>query len=187
MPARAAVTRTSETSTRLCTLLGGVAVAVDEFVEHIFGVFGRLDGGNALVCLDAPGRVGHVALGQEGVGGDVHQAVALVRLGRFAAGGGDGLAQHFDIEIIANGLHMAVLAVPQQAARAADLQIAHRNAEAGTERRELPDGRQALSGDFGQHAVAAEGEVGVRLAGRTPDAAADLVQLGKAHAVGIFR
>ena len=81
---------------------------------------------------------------------------------------------------------MAVLAVPQQAARAADLQIAHRNAEAGTERREFPDGRQALGGDFGQHAVAAEGEVGVRLAGRTPDAAADLVQLGKAHAVGIF-
>ena len=72
---------------------------------------------------------------------------------------------------------MPVLAVPQQAARAANLQVAHRNAEAGAEGGKLPDGGKPLGGDLGQHRVAGEGKVGIGLAGRAPHAAADLVQL----------
>ena len=79
-----------------------------------------------------------------------------------------------------------VLAVSQQAAGAPDLQVTHGNAEAGPERGEFPDGRTAFGGDFGQNRIPPEGEVGIRLAGGTAHPAADLVQLGKAHAVGIL-
>ena len=51
---------------------------------------------------------------------------------------------------------MAVLALPQQVARAADLQIPHGDAEAGTEGRELPDSGEPLLGDVGQGLVPPE-------------------------------
>jgi len=79
-----------------------------------------------------------------------------------------------------------VLALPQQVARAADLQVAHRNAKAGAERRELADGRQALCRDVGEHLCRAKREVGVCLAPAAADAPANLVQLRKAHAVGVL-
>ena len=79
-----------------------------------------------------------------------------------------------------------MLAVPQKIARAANLQIAHGDAESRTEGGELPDGGQPLGGDLRQHFIPLEREIGVGLAGGTPHAAADLVQLGKPHAVGIF-
>ena len=50
-----------------------------------------------------------------------------------ALGPGDGLIQQLDVEVVAHGLHVAVLAVAQQVARAADLQVAHGDAEAGAE------------------------------------------------------
>ena len=81
---------------------------------------------------------------------------------------------------------MAVLAVAQQAAGAADLQVPHGDAHPRTEGRELPDGRQPLGRHFGEDPVPAEGEVGVCLAGRPAHPAADLVQLGQAHAVGVL-
>ena len=81
---------------------------------------------------------------------------------------------------------MAVLAVAQQTARTADLEIAHGDAEAGAEGRELPDGGKPLLGDVGQGLVPPEGEVGVGLAAGAAHPAPDLVQLGKAHPVGIL-
>ena len=81
---------------------------------------------------------------------------------------------------------MAVLAVAQEAARAAYLQIAHSDAEPGAEGGKLPDGGKPLGGDFGQHLVARKGEIRIRLAGRTPHTAAYLVELRKAHPVGIL-
>ena len=119
---------------------GRAAVAVNQLIQHVLGVGGGLDGGNPLVGLNAPGGVRDIVLRQEGVHGNVHKAVALVGRRGFAAGGGNRLPQHLDIQVIAHGLHMAVLAVAQQAARAAYLQIAHRNAETGPEGGELPDG-----------------------------------------------
>ncbi len=81
---------------------------------------------------------------------------------------------------------MAVLAVAQQTARAADLQIAHGDAEAGAEGCELPDGGKPLLGDVGEGLVPPEGEVGVGFPARAAHAAPDLVQLGKTHAVSVL-
>ena len=81
---------------------------------------------------------------------------------------------------------MAVLAVPQQTARAADLQIPHGDAEAGAESGKLPDGGKPLLGDIGQGLVPAEGEVGVGFAAGASHPPTDLVQLCQTHAVGIL-
>ena len=74
----------------------------------------------------------------------------------------------------------------QKAARAADLQIAHGDAEAGVELRKLADGAQALFGDLAQLAPAPERQVRARAPVRAAHAPAQLVQLGKAHAVGVL-
>ena len=81
---------------------------------------------------------------------------------------------------------MALLAVAQEAACAAYLQIAHGDAEPGAEGGKLPDGGKPLGGDLGQHLVARKGEIRIRLAGRTPHAAAYLVKLRQAHPVGVL-
>ena len=163
-----------------------VTVAVDELVQHVGGVLRGLDGGNALVGLDAAGAVGDVFLRDVGVHPQVHQAFALVALHRLALGAGDGLPQHLDVEVVAHGLHVAVLAVAQQAAGTADLQIAHGDAEAGTKGRELPDGGQPLLGNVREGLVPPEGEVGVGLAAAAAHPTPDLVQLSQTHAVGVL-
>ena len=133
-----------------------------------------------------PGRIRDILFGDERVHPQVHKALALVPLERFALGPGDGLIQHLDIEVIAHGLHVAVLAVAQQAARPANLQIAHGDAEAGAERRELPDGGEPFLSNVREGLVPAEREVGVGLAAGTAHAASYLVQLGQAHPVGVL-
>ena len=141
-----------------------IAVAVDQLVQHIGGVLGGLDGGDALVRLDASRGVRDEALRDVGVHRDVHKAVALVRGHRLALGGGDGLIQQLHIQVVADGLHVAVLALTQQVARAADLQIPHGDAEARAKAGELPNGGQPLVGQLAEGLVPAEGEVGVGLA-----------------------
>ena len=163
-----------------------IAVAVDEFVQHVGGVLGGLDGGDALVGLDAARAVGDVLLRDEGVHPQVHKALALVPLDRLALGPGDGLFQHFDVEVVAHGLHVAVLAVAQQAACAPDLQIPHGDAEAGAEGRELADGGKPLLGDVRQGLVPPEGEVGIGLAAGAAHTAPDLVQLCQTHPVSVL-
>src|SRR5699024_6937812 len=106
-----------------------VAVAVDQFVQDVGGVGGVLDGGDPAVGLDPAGAVGDIPLGDIGVHPQVHQALALVPQDRLAPGGGDGLVQHLHIQVVAHGLHVAVLAVAQQVARAPDLQVPHGDAE----------------------------------------------------------
>ena len=96
-----------------------VAVAVDEFIQHVGGVFGGLDGRDALVGFDAAGAVGDVGFGDVGVHPQVHKALALVALDGLALGLCDGLPQHLHVQVVADGLHVAVLAVAQQTARAA--------------------------------------------------------------------
>src|SRR5699024_1172653 len=85
--------------------LGRAAVTVDELVQYIFGVRGGLDGGDALVGFDAPGGVGDVIFRQVSVDGSIHQAVALVGGGGFAACRGNGLTQHLHIQVVAHGFH----------------------------------------------------------------------------------
>ena len=57
----------------------------------------------------------------KGVHPQVHEAFALVALDGLALGPGDGLPQHLHVEVVAHGLHVAVLAVAQQTACAANL------------------------------------------------------------------
>ena len=163
-----------------------VTVAVDEFIQHVGGVFGSLDGRDALVGFDAAWAVGDVGFGDVGVHPQVHKALALVALDGLALGLCDGLPQHLHVQVVADGLHVAVLAVAQQTARAADLQIAHGDAEAGAEGRELPDGGQPFLRDVGEGLVPPEGEVGIGFAAAAAHAAPDLVQLGQTHPVGVF-
>ena len=165
---------------------GRVAVPVNQLIQHVPGVLPVGDGRNPLVRLDAPRRVGDVFLRQIGVHCNVHQAVALVRRRGLAFSGGDGLVEHLHIQLIAHRLHVPVLAVPQKAARAADLEIPHGDAEPRPETGELPDGRKPLGRHLGQHLVPLEGEVGVGLAVGPPHPPADLVQLGQPHPVGIL-
>ena len=81
---------------------------------------------------------------------------------------------------------MARLLGPEQTARAADLQITHGDAEAGVELRKLADGAQALFGDLAQLASAPEGQVRACAPVRAAHTPAQLMQLGKTHAVGVF-
>ena len=81
---------------------------------------------------------------------------------------------------------MAALLGAKDIARAADLQIAHGNAEARAELRKLPNGGQALFRRFGQRFLRLHGEIGIGYAVGTPHAAAQLIQLGQAEAVGVI-
>ena len=123
---------------------GHFAVAVAQFVQHIVCVLARGHGCDALIGLNAPRCILNITFGDVGVHGDVNEAFRLVRRGRLALFGGNGLVQQLHIHVIAHGLHMAVLALAQQVARAAYLQIAHGNAETGAEAGELSYGGKPL-------------------------------------------
>ena len=73
---------------------------------------------------------------------------------------------------------------PEQVAGAAQLEVERRDAEAGAEVGELADRRQALARDLGEHGVGRHQQVGVGPAVGAADAAAQLVELGQAVAVG---
>ena len=75
---------------------------------------------------------------------------------------------------------------PEQISRAADRQIAHRDFEAGTELGEFLDRLQTFLRHFVQHFVPLIGKVGVSDPVGTADPAAQLVQLGQPHLVGIM-
>ena len=70
---------------------------------------------------------------------------------------------------------MPVLLGAEQIAAAADLHVAHGNAEARAELRVLPDRREPLFGNVGQRLARTVGEVGIRAPGGTPHAPAQLM------------
>ena len=98
-----------------------VAVTVNQLIQYIRGIVTGGDGRNLLVGFDPPGGIGNVAFRQIGIHRNVNKAITLVRRSRLAAGGCNGLVQHFYIQLVTNRFHVAVLAVAQQVARAADL------------------------------------------------------------------
>ena len=81
---------------------------------------------------------------------------------------------------------MAGLLGAEHVARAADLEVAHGDLEARTERRIFADGRQALLRDLAQRLAVAVAQVGVGVARGAADAAADLMQLRQTHAVRVL-
>ena len=72
---------------------------------------------------------------------------------------------------------MARLLGAEQVARAADLEVAHRDLEARAELRIFADGLEALFCDLGEHLAFAERQIGVGMAARAADAAAQLMEL----------
>ena len=81
---------------------------------------------------------------------------------------------------------MARLLRAQKIARAADLQIAHRDLEARAELRVLADGVEPLFRDLRQYLAPAERQIRIRVTAGAAHAAADLVQLRKTQPVRVL-
>ena len=97
------------------------------------------------------------------------------------------LHRHFEeaaIEVVPDVGDVPALLGAEDVARAPDLEVAHRELEPGPEVVELLDRVQPLLGDLGRNRVRAQQEVGVRLRARPPDAAAQLVEVGKPARLG---
>ena len=73
---------------------------------------------------------------------------------------------------------MPRLLVAEQVARAAQLEVAHRDAEAGAELGEVRERGESLRRLRRQRGRRVVEQVGVRALARAPDAPADLVELG---------
>ena len=97
---------------------------------------------------------------------------------------GDDLLQHLDVELEAERGDVAGLLGAEQVAGAADLEVAHRDREAGAELRVVGKRREAGPGLGRQLRRLGVEEVGVRRNVAAADAAADLVELGEAERVG---
>ncbi len=127
-------------------------------------------------------------------GGLVGRAVAYEHEIEFHAGPDAGrrrlalqprhrLAQELAIQLETDAYDVPALFGAEQVAGAAQLQIAHRDAEAGAELVVLPQGREALPGDVEQVRVPVEQQVRVGLVLETPDAPAQLVKLREPETV----
>ena len=79
---------------------------------------------------------------------------------------------------------MAGLLVAEQVAGAADVEVAHRDLEAGAELGVVGEGREAGRGVLGQRLGRGVEQVGEGALARAADPAADLVGLGEAELVG---
>ena len=97
---------------------------------------------------------------------------------------GHGLVEHLDVELEAERRDVAGLLGAEQVAGAADLEVAHRDLEAGAELRVVGERRQPRARLRRQLARIGVEEVGVRRDVRAADAPADLVELAQAEGVG---
>ena len=97
---------------------------------------------------------------------------------------GHRLGDHLAVEVVAHCGDVARLALAEEVARAADLEVAHGDPEARPELGGLTDGPQALVGLLGQHPVRRVEEVGVGPHPGATDAPTQLVELPEAEAVG---
>ena len=89
---------------------------------------------------------GHVVARHVGVHREVHPHRLDDLLGRVAGEEAHRLVDHPDVQLEAHGRHMPRLLVAEQVARAADLQVAHRDLEAGAELGVVGERGQALAG-----------------------------------------
>ena len=105
-------------------------------------------------------------------------------LAHFAGELADRFGDHLDVEVEADRGDVTRLLGAEQVARAADLEVAHRDLEAGTEVGELADRLQALVRLLGERTIARIQEVRVRALPAPADPAAQLVELREAEHVG---
>ncbi len=164
--------------------LGGIAVAVHQFVQQVRGVLLTPDGGDAPVEVHPLLVGGYVGAGDVGgygqVGGTLGGLLLLPLLLQHR------VLQQLKVDVVAHAHHVPGLLRAQQVARAPDLQVPHGDLESGAELHVLLDGRQALGGDFRENLARAVGHVCVCPAGAAPDTAPDLVELGQPHLVRVL-
>ena len=139
--------------------------------------------GETAVRLEPQLLLGDVVGGEERVGR--HVELDLRRLGdRLALHLGDRLGDHLAVQVVADRRDVARLGLAEQVAGAADLEVAHRDPEAGTELGGLTDRAQPLVRLLGQGAVARVEQVGVGALSAAPDPPAQLVHLPEPEQVG---
>lgn len=165
---------------------GRVAEAVDELVGDVEGVLRGFDGGDFFVDVDPLGRFGDVIFGDMGVQAEVYQAFGGFEGGFFTFFLSDGVGEQTDIEVVADGFHVAMLFRSEKTAGPADFEVTHGDVEPGAEAGEFADSGEAFGGDFGEGFAAGEGEIGESAASGAADPSAELIELGEAHAVGVF-
>src|SRR5581483_2940427 len=140
-------------------------------------------GGQAPVGLEAELLLGHVVGREVGVDGEVELDLGgLAQLLPLELG--DGLADHLDVQVVADGRNVSRLVLTEEVAGAADLEVAHGDLEARPELGVLADRLEALVGLFCQRPLGREEEVGVRPLPGAAHAAPQLMQLTEAHKVG---
>src|SRR4051812_5248828 len=142
--------------------------------------------GDAPVDVDLRLLVGDVVGGHVRVDVDVEAHGLRLVLARepLALARAHGLVEHRHVELEAERRDVAGLLVAEQVARAADLEVAHRDLEAGAELGVVAQRAQALRRLLGQGGRARVQEVRVRALARAAHATADLVELGEAEQVG---
>src|SRR3954470_17241963 len=96
----------------------------------------------------------------------------------------DRLVEHAHVQLEAERRDVAGLLVAEQVAGAADLEVPHRDLEAGAELGVVAERAQALRRLLGERGRARVQEVRVRALARAADTPADLVELGEAEEVG---
>ena len=161
-----------------------IAEAIDQFLDQIIAAVLRTDGRDLFVHLHAQHIVRYVFLRKVGVHLHIHAGFHIAHRS-IAAHFAHRVLDHLHIHIIADRRHKAALLTAQQIARAADLQIAHRDAEARSEFGKFADGVQALIRRFGKHLVRADGKIRIRQSIAAPHAPAQLIQLGKPELIRI--
>ena len=87
----------------------------------------------------------------------------------------DALPEQLAIELKAHADDVPALLGAEQIARAAEFEVAHRDAETGAELVVLPDRTESLARDIEELRVPVQKQVGVGLMLETPDASAELI------------
>src|SRR5207245_6463211 len=159
------------------------AEAVFELFAHVLFVFLGGDRRNTFVGAQSEIFAGDVVLRDSNVKAEAERG-AEIGCNFFAFQFGDGPLQHLAIHIEADGFDVAMLLAAEHVAGAAQLEVESRNAESGAQFAELLHGGEAFAGDVGERSVGRNEEISVGALGGTADASAQLVEFGKAEAVG---
>ncbi len=183
MPSRLHSARSDPTISRASAGVGQRAVAVLPLGADVGDLGLARDRRQPPVRLEPQLLLGDVVGREEGIGG--HVELDLRRLGdRLALHLGDRLGDHLAVQVVSDRGDVTRLRLAEQVAGTADLEVAHRDPEAGTELGRLADRAQPFVRLLGQRAVARVEQVGVGALTAAPDPTAQLVHLTQPEQVG---
>ena len=178
------------TSCSSCSVSAGSgAEAVDQLGGERLDVVRRFERGEAAVHLQAQVEVLDVTLWNQGGGVDRDLRRPVLRLLGYASppslrASMHGFLEQVVVQLEADLPDVAGLLVAEQIAGAADVQVVRGELEAGAELVQALDDVQPALGGLAQLLLGRQGEVGVAAHLAAADAAAQLVQLRQAEAVG---